>query len=123
MDNASMFMMIDVISLGCGAYCVYTWLRLLREKKLFKNGLLIPKDLSPEDCLDEEGYIAYISPRLAVLAVVTLLYGIVQMLNNTVLETPFLTFGQSMITLGVVMAVLIWYAVANSKANREYFGM
>ena len=37
MDNASMFMMIDVISLGCGAYCVYTWLRLLREKKLFKN--------------------------------------------------------------------------------------
>ena len=123
MDNASMFMMIDVISLGCGVYCVYTWLRLLREKKLFKNGLLIPKDMDPSDCLDEAGYIAYISPRLAVLAVVTLLYGIVQMLNNTILETPFMNFAQSMITLGVVMAVLIWYAVANSKANREYFGM
>ena len=30
---------------------------------------------------------------------------------------------QSLVLLGVVLAVLVWYAIANSKANREYFGM
>lgn len=122
MDNSSMFMMIDLISLGCGIYCLYTWLRLLREKKLFKNGLLIPKDLKPEDCLDEEAYIRYMSPRLAALAVATLLYAVVQVLNNLLLDS-FMSFAQNMIALGVVMAVLVWYAIANNKANREYFGL
>ena len=29
----------------------------------------------------------------------------------------------STVLVGVVLAVLVWYAIANSKANREYFGM
>ena len=62
-------------------------------------------------------------PRMAVLAFVTTIYGILQVLNNSVLETPFMNLWQSLVLLGVVLAVLVWYAIANSKANREYFGM
>ena len=101
MNNDSMFLMLDLISLGCGLYCFYIWVRLLVEKRLFKNGLLIPKDKTAEDCLDEEGFITYMKPRLAVLAFVTTIYGILQVLNNSVLETPFMNMWQSLVLLGL----------------------
>ena len=63
----STMMLMDVISAACAAYCAYTWVRLLRERKLFKNELLLGKDKKPEDCLDEDGYVSYVLPRLGVL--------------------------------------------------------
>ena len=124
MNNSSMFLMLDLIALACGAYCFYTWFRLATGKKLFKNGLLIPKELSPEDCLDEEGYIQYISPRLFVLAIVTTLYGLMQVLQSaSVIDLPFLHGATSLIPLGVVMAVLVWFAICNRRANQDFFGM
>ena len=122
-NDSSMFLMLDLVSLGCGLYCLYTWIRLIVEKRLFKNGLLIPKDKTAEDCLDEAGFIAYMKPRLAVLSIVTMLYGVLQLLNDSVLQTPLLNLWQTLALLGVVLAVLVWYAIASSKANREYFGM
>ena len=37
----STMLLMDVISAACAAYCAYTWVRLLRERKLFKNELLL----------------------------------------------------------------------------------
>ena len=54
----STMLLMDVISAACAAYCAYTWVRLLRERKLFKNELLLGKDKKPEDCLDEDGYVS-----------------------------------------------------------------
>ena len=44
-------------------------MRLLRERKLFKNEILLGKDKKPEDCLDEDGYVSFVLPRLGVLTV------------------------------------------------------
>ena len=115
-------LMIDLIGLGCGLYCMYTWLRLMLGGRLFKNSLLVPKEKSVEDCLDEAGYVAYMKPRLAVLAIVTLIYGVCLTLNDTVAE-PFLPYPWYLVPLVVVLGVLIWYAVCNSRANRDFFGM
>ena len=35
----------------------------------------------------------------------------------------FRGIGVFLLTLVVVLGVLIWYAVCNSRANRDYFGM
>ena len=123
MDTTSTFLLLDVIALACGLYCFYTWIRLLIEKKLFKNGILVPKEKQPEDCLDEEGYIRHVKPRLAILAFVTTIYGALQIVHSNVVELPFMVGARSFIPLGVVLAVLIWYAIDNGKANREYFGL
>ncbi len=120
MDNTTL--LLDGISLLCGLYCLYTWLKLTMGKRLFKNGLLIPKDKQISDCLDEEEYIRFISPRLLVLALATTLYGAFFMLND-VLEEKLLPYPWNFVPLALVMAVLVWYAVANSKANRDFFGM
>ena len=66
---------LNIFTLGCGAYCLYTFLKLLTGRKLFKNALLIPKEREVEDCTDEEGYISYLLPRLGVLTFSVLIYG------------------------------------------------
>ena len=68
--NNSMNDLMDLISVLCGGYCLYTWFRLVREKKLFMSSVLLPKDRKPSDCLDEEGYIKTIRPKLGILGLV-----------------------------------------------------
>ncbi len=118
----SMNLMLDLIGLGCGIYCMYTWLKLAIGRKLFKNSLLVPKEKEVTDCLDEPGYVAYMLPRVAVLAVVTMCYGVLITINDNMKE-PFLAYPWSFLPLVAVLGVLIWYAVCNSHANRDYFGM
>lgn len=115
-------LILDLIGLGCGVYCMYTWLKLTLSGRLFKNSLLVPKEKAVEDCLDEDGYVMYMKPRLGVLAVVTLLYGIAITLNDNLAEA-FMPYPWNFIPLLAVLGVLIWYAVCNSRANRDYFGM
>ena len=101
---------------------MYTFLRLAVTKRLFKNGLLVPKEKKISDCADEQMYIGYMMPPLAVMAVMTMGYGVCMLLND-LRETPFLPYPWPLVILGAVLASLIWYAVRNSRANREYFGM
>lgn len=118
--NNSMNDLMDLISIFCGAYCLYTWFRLAREKKLFENSILLPKDKKPSDCLDEEGYIRTIRPKLGILGLTVLLFGVFSSVNVR-FDPPILAFPWTFVPWGVEAAVLIWYAVCSSHAMRDYF--
>ena len=117
-----MTLLLDVVLLASGVYCLYTFLRLAVTKRLFKNGLLVPKEKKISDCRDEQAYIRYMMPPLAVMSIVTMVYGVCMLLNDQS-STPFLPHLWPLAALAVVLASLIWYAVRNSRANRDYFGM
>ena len=119
-NNASL--LLDLLTLACGGYCMYTWVNLRILNRLFKNELLVPKDCKPEDCLDEEGYIAYIRPRLFVLSALVVLTGVIFVLND-VLASPVVPYPWSIIPWALVLVALVWYAISNRHANREYFGL
>ena len=87
MNDMTLF--LDLILLASGVYCMYTWLRLAVTKHLFKNGLLVPKEKKISDCADEAEYIRYMTPPLAVMAILTLAYGVIMLLNDQLSE-PFL---------------------------------
>lgn len=108
MNDMTLF--LDLILLASGVYCMYTWLRLAVTKHLFN------------DCADEAEYIRYMTPPLAVMAILTLAYGVIMLLNDQLSE-PFLPYPWSLVPLVVVLASLVWYAVRNGRANRDYFGM
>ena len=74
MNDMTLF--LDLILMASGAYCMYTFLRLAVTKRLFKNGLLVPKEKKISDCADEQMYIGYMMPPLAVMAVMTMGYGV-----------------------------------------------
>ena len=89
---------------------------------VIKNGLLVLKEKKISDCADEQMYIGYMMPPLAVMAVMTMGYGVCMLLND-LRETPFLPYPWPLVILAAVLASLVWYAIRNSRANREYFGM
>lgn len=117
MDN-SMFAFFDMISLGAGVYVLYVWYRLQAVGRLFENSLLIPKDSRIKDCVDPDGYIRYLKPRLLVLGVFLLLFGIVSMVNRSL---QFYGDSVELALIFVSLAVIIWYAVCNRKAVKEYW--
>ena len=80
--NNSMNDLMNLISVLCGGYCLYTWFRLVREKKLFENAILLPKDRKPEDCVDEDAYIRIIRPKLGILGLVVFLFGVFSAIND-----------------------------------------
>mgnify|MGYP000095772975 FL=1 len=92
MNDMTLF--LDLILMASGAYCMYTFLRLAVTKRLFKNGLLVPKEKKISDCADEQMYIGYMMPPLAVMAVMTMGYGVCMLLND-LRETPFLQIGRA----------------------------
>ena len=90
------------------------------ERKLFKNELLLGKDKKPEDCLDEDGYVSYVLPRLGMLTVILVIYAVFNLYcdlsGNELLPYPL-----GFIPLAAVLAVLIWYLVSTVKANKRFF--
>ena len=100
---------LNILMVVCGLYGFY-------------NSLLVPNDKQPSDCLDESGYIAYLTPRLLVVAFFTTASGVVYLLDD-LLPQPLLPYPWSLIPAGVVLAVLVWYALVNRRANRDYFGV
>ena len=118
--NNSMNDLMNLISVLCGGYCLYTWFRLVREKKLFENGILLPKDRKPEDCVDEDACIRIIRPKLGILGLVVFLFGVFSAINDRC-DPPLLEFPLIFIPWGVEAAVLIWYAVSSSRAMKDYF--
>lgn len=117
-----MNLLLALILLGSGVYCLYTWLRLLVTKRLFRNGLLVPKEKKISDCADEEEYIRYIMPPLTVLVLMTTAYGVLITLND-VFELELLPYPWGLAPLVLTLGAIVWYMVRNARANREYFGM
>ena len=116
----STMMLMDVFSSLCAVYCAYTWVRLLRERKLFKNEILLGKDKKPEDCLDEDGYVSFVLPRLGLLTAILVIYAAFNIYcdlsGNDLLPYPL-----GFIPLAIVFAALIWYLVVTAQANKRFF--
>ena len=60
------------------------------------------------DCADEQMYIGYMMPPLAVMAVMTMGYGVCMLLND-LRETPFLPYPWPLVILAAVLGSLVWY--------------
>lgn len=120
MDDSYM-LLFDVISLGAGAYCLFTCFKLhLAQGRLFPNGILVPKGLNPKDCTDQKAYCAYIYPRLLIFALALTIYGGVSM-ADTLLD--FVPYWGRQAMIAVSFCIIIWYAVVSTKANRKYWDM
>ena len=101
-------------------YGFYTVIRLKREYMLFPNKFLYPTGCTPENCLDEGGYIDYIIPKLLILSIACLLmsiaYGIrvyvFPAVNSLLIEIA---------TITLPIGVLLWYAFIQNKVSKTFW--
>jgi len=118
----------NLITLFCGIYCLYTGIKLKKLGRLFPNQLLLPKDTKPEDCLDPEGFIEYIFPRLLVVGVTCTLVGIVCLAVSRLSlaaqyfpQIPDLEFYVTMTGIVLSIASLGWFMACWVKAKKLYW--
>lgn len=110
---------LTVMLLGCGIYGIYTVIKLRRSYMLFPNKFLYPGNCKMEDCLDEDGFIDFILPRLTVLSIVMLILGIAFALNTYVFKIS--NWWTDLAIIILPCATFVWYIFIQRKAAKQYW--
>ena len=118
MDTNSFDLFFNIITLGCGVYCLYVWFQLRRQGLNMPKCPLVPTDQTPSECLDPEAYVAYMLPKTLVLGIVVLLTSVLGLMTGTVL--PYTMWLQLVVIL-LPLAVLVWFCICFTKARKEYW--
>lgn len=107
--------------LCCGIYAVYTVIRLRRNYYLESNKILYPTDCAPDTCLDPDGYIEYILPRLTVVGIAMLLQSALLAVSTFVLK---LNDGwvDVLMTLPIA-AIFAYYIIVMKKAAKRFWNV
>lgn len=105
-----------ILGVACGVYILYALFKLKKTGEI-TGSILLPKDVDPKKCKDKEAYIKAVTPKMAALGIVTLIYGLADLCNTYV--RPIGNFFWAVLI--AVFAVLIWFATSVSKLNKTYF--
>lgn len=109
-----------VLLFGLGLYMIYTIIKLKRECILFDSKILYPGGCNKDDCVDPDGFIDYISPRMLISGIALILCGA---LTAAVKWIP--GFGNkvtSILELVLPLFVVVWYVFISKKAAKTYWG-
>ena len=115
MGNGDMFFFIDVIIAVYGVYLDYSAWNLRKNGEI--GGAVWSKELPMRKCKDKEGFSKFMFPRLMVSGVLVLANGILGMLDDK-MGLPLIV---SMIPMGIIIFVVVWYILFARKAERLFF--
>lgn len=118
----------NLLILGCGLYCLYQSVQLIRTGTLPSNSILLSKERPLSQCLDPEGFIAYMKPRFLIFSVLMVLSSLVSILNDflgfldrwTAPMTPALRLVVlEVVSFLIPFGVLVWFAVCLVKTQKQ----
>lgn len=112
-----MFAFMDLIFVICGLYILYAYYLLVAKNEI-KEGVLIPKGLSPKKCKDFEGYKKYIGPRVLIFGIYATAMGGIGLYQDYVARLPFAVYT---VLYVLFFAVMILYLVATKKAEKMFW--
>ena len=123
MDINSMNSLYSMITLFFSVYCLYAWYQL-RGGTIPQKFALLPKEFSPEKCLDQELYVRYLRPRLLVFSILMVLTGVVGLLDARLGLFEAMLPGRGvllaiLLTSVLPLAVVIWFCVCLRKIQKE----
>lgn len=111
-----MFVFLDLLMFAVGVYFIYVWY-LLKYKGQVKEEVLLSKAYPYRRCKDKDGYRAYIAPRLLIIALVCVVSGGLNLVNDF---TNFM--GALYIIFSVLFCViLIWFTMVIKKACKKFW--
>ena len=125
---SSMNYLFSIITLIMGGYGLYMWISIRRTGDVPVGSILLPRDRTLSDCIDEEEFLSYIRPRLLIFSVLIFLYGVF-----CAVDTAMDLIGQWVadmsgrmadltvqgLTCVLPMSILIWFALTLNKIQKE----
>lgn len=110
MDSMSGF--FGFIGIACGAYVLYA-LFMMKSSGEINTTILLPKTIDPKKCKDKKAYINAVSPKMIILGVASLVYGIV----DTCGVSGYVFYA----VIGIFLVVVCWFAYTVLRLNKKYF--
>lgn len=120
-------LMLLVLLIGCGIYCIATWLRLRKEWRLFDNKIMLPGNCSVKDCVNEDGFLEYMAPKMLIFGISLVVLGLLYLPG--ILYDSGLDLGLPKLALRILDIALpvlsitdfIWFIVAQRKASKLFW--
>lgn len=120
MDNVLSALLL-ILLLGSGIYALYIAIRLKKTYTLFDSKFLYPANCAPKDCVDVEGFISYMLPRMLTLGLVCTVMGILFALSAFAGVIPLPQWVELYLIPACGLAPFIWVTIAQSKAAKLYW--
>ena len=112
----SLWGFIGILVLACGIYAVYSYIKMKKDGEI-NASLLLGKDYMYKKCKDKEGYIRKAGPALLVFGLVSLAYGVVDVIHCYVHPMK----AADVAGMIIFFIVLVWFAVYTARLRRRYF--
>lgn len=111
-----MDLLFGLIGLGCGAYCFFA-AYMTKKTGIINSQLLLDPETKNQQCKDTGAFIVETTPKIIVLGIAAVLYGILTLADAYVAEMTSVVLG----SIAVFFVVLIWYVRGINKAKKKYF--
>lgn len=108
---------VTVMLVGGGIYSIYSCIKLKKEQYLFENKILYPSNCPPDSCIDPEGFIQFIIPRMTFFGVMCIIFGVAT-LAGSLLDMGDLA---TIVQMVAVAAVFIYIMVVNNRSSKIYW--
>ena len=109
------FTFIDFVIIAVGRYIIDASIQMKRTEDI-SNSALVGKEKKKKKAVDPQGYIDYIYMKAIMIGVVSILGGVLDIVNEKYLHIPYLGIVSSVI----IFLVLIAYCVVASKAQKKF---
>lgn len=105
----------DILIIVSGLYLIYAAV-IMKKDGIITSGVLISKDMNPDQIRDKEGFIKYMFVKVLALGILTCLVGGVGFLSSKMDGAAWISF----VGIGLYFVVLIFFLVAANKAKKLF---
>lgn len=112
----SIDLMIEILSIACGIYCLYAYVDMKKTGRI-NTTILLGKSVNPKKCKNKQEYLSQVIPKVLFLGITLIAYGAIDMFNAFVLKNKIVT----LTSIGFFTLILIWFGYQVSQATKKYF--
>ena len=113
LKNINPLLLIDIVSIGFGIYMLCICIFMKRTGKIHSVLLTEPEI---KKCRHPEKFIAYMNPRLLGFSIITLIDGVIGLVDVLVISSRYLDLAYMII----FFAAFLWFTSALKKAREKF---
>ena len=113
LKNINTLLIIDIVILGFGIYMLCICISMKGTGKIHSVLLTEPEI---KKCKHPEKFIAYMNPRLLGFSIITLIDGVIGLVDELVISSRYLDFAYMII----FFAAFLWFTGALKKARENF---